>query len=97
MVGLLFRLGCFMFVSAVLAVFLLLHFEDKALAGRQVSIHSAARSEISTGVENKKESCGCCAERRARLQKKIQQARERRRAAQQPSTPLGSQQQPSAP
>ena len=27
----------------------------------------------------KKKSCGCCAERRARLQKKIQAARERRR------------------
>lgn len=27
----------------------------------------------------KKKSCGCCAERRARLEKKIQAARERRR------------------
>lgn len=30
-----------------------------------------------------KKSCGCCAERRERLQKRIREARERRKAAQQ--------------
>lgn len=94
MVGLLFRIGCAMFVCVFLAVSLVLYFEETAIATRQVSTDRAAPSETSAVAENGKEGCGCCAERRARLRKKIQEARERRRAAQHTQTPLVSQQNP---
>lgn len=43
----------------------------------------------------KKKSCGCCAERMARLREQIRKARERRQATQQAAAAEASEQQPS--
>lgn len=50
-------------------------------------------TEIPTAV--KKKSCGCCAERMARLEEQIRKARKRRQAKQQAAATEASQQQPS--
>lgn len=52
-------------------------------------------TEPETTPAVKKKSCGCCAERIARLQEHIRKARERRQAAQHAAAPEVSQQQPS--
>ena len=56
-------------------------------AAQQLSAEQMATPMKSTSTETapavKKKTCGCCAERLARLQEQIQKTRERRRAAQQ--------------
>lgn len=66
------------------------------------SVDQIAAPVTSTSTEGKptppavkKKSCGCCAERIARLQKQMRKARARRPAAQQTSATETSQQQPS--
>ena len=53
---------------------------------QQVPVASSRTPETSTETETatavKKKSCGCCADRIARLQQQIRKARERRQAAQ---------------
>lgn len=56
------------------------------------SIPAAAKTSTATDTSTVKEkSCGCCAERKARLEKKIQAARARKLARQQAQTVVTSQ------
>lgn len=59
------------------------------------SATSVTSTEGQTPATVKKKSCGCCAERIARLQEQIRKARERRQVPQQTAATEASQQQPS--